>query len=382
MPGEDLDVMPAGGAEKGGESIWAAAEKGAEAHEAQLRAAGQPVPGEGVSVVAPAERAELEQGVKEAPKKAVTAAAKPAPVAGESEKQALRKQIEDLAAKAGMKVDGNRVEVAERVALREERRAMRETVARELAQERGKLAKEIEAAASSRGKSESFEKAVDAGDFDGMAKAAGFKDWRDMLNEQTKRMASPEYRRVQELERREQEREKAAKEQDERRAQEEQAQKNAQGIQAYKASMAEQLKAEGGQLERLGSDQGFVNLLYDAAAEYFRRTGVELEPAEMVDTPSPLFNNESPLDFLKSRWEALHAIFGDHPADQDEAAQAAARRGGQSTRSREPKKAPKVVSQRNAAEASAPPVFDDTPEGQKAYKAYFTNMLNQSTHTS
>ncbi len=365
--------MPPGGAERG-ETTWSAAEKLAEAHEADLRSKGVPVPGEQAGSIVSSEHAPTEGEKPE-----VVAAKKPAakPVAGDTDKAAIRKQIEELAAKAGMKVDGNRVEVAERVALREERRVMRETAARELQREREKLGIEMKAAADSRGKSEAFNKALESRDFDGMAKASGFKDWRDMLNEQTRSMASPEYREIQELKKRDAERDAAIKTEREQREQWAAQQQQLEGIKAYKVSMAEDMRTRGGELEPMAEDPDLVNMLYDVRADHFRRTRDELDLEELLDTPTPLLGGKSPLDKLRAMRDSLNAIFGDHPSDQDEAASAAARRGGQSARSRE-RKPPKVVSQRNAAEASAPPEFKDDAE----FKRYFTGLLNQSTHVT
>ena len=348
MAGEiDTAAMPAGGAEGSpGESAWAHAERLAEAHEASLRADGKPVPG------ADAGHVELSEPKPDAVKPPVKATGKPAAVPA-ADKSALIKQIEELAAKAGMKVDANRVEVAERVALREEKRKFREQADRELNNHRSRIAQEAQASAEARGKAEAFAKALDSGDFDGMAKSAGYANWREMLNEQTKRMASPEYRRVQELERREAEREKAQKEADARNAEAQQLQKRAQGIQAYKVGMTEELNESGdGQLMQMAEDKDIVDLLYQVADAHMRATGDELTPAEAAETPSPLFGNKSALDLLKDKWEVLNKIFGDQHASDAEDASASARRGGQSARSRE-RKPPKTVSQRNAAEASA-----------------------------
>lgn len=254
---------------------------------------------------------------------------------------------------------------------------MRETAARELQREREKLGIEMKAAADSRGKSEAFNKALESRDFDGMAKASGFKDWRDMLNEQTRSMASPEYREIQELKKRDAERDAAIKTEREQREQWAAQQQQLEGIKAYKVSMAEDMRTRGGELEPMAEDPDLVNMLYDVRADHFRRTRDELDLEELLDTPTPLLGGKSPLDKLRAMRDSLNAIFGDHPSDQDEAASAAARRGGQSARSRE-RKPPKVVSQRNAAEASAPPEFKDDAE----FKRYFTGLLNQSTHVT
>ena len=372
----DIGEMPAGGAEPG-ESAWAAAEKLAEAHEAELVSKGLPVPGGDAGSVqeTPASEAKPEQA-KQAPK----GKDKPAePVA--SDKSAELKQLEAMAAKLGYKFDGNRVEVAERVALRNERRQLREQMGRELAQHQAKIAEETTKFQGSAERYRAFEAAREANDFEGMAKAAGFDSWKALVNEHTKRLASPEYREIQELKRRDAEREEAIRKDREAQAQAQQAQQQATSIAQYKAGMADEMKAGGGQLEAMAADPHMVNMLYDVRAEHYRQTGEELDLQEVLETPSRVFGGKSILDVLEESYQNLSKIFGDRPA-QAEASQEVAPRGGSSSRSREQKKPPKTVSQRNAAEASAPPTFPDTPEGEKAFKAYFAQQLNQATSIS
>ena len=225
--------MPAGGGEAG-ESAWAAAEKLAAAHEADLTAKGIPVPGGDAGTVQ--ESAHDAEPAKVEPTKPAAAKAKPEPA---GDKSALLRQIEELASKAGMKVDGNRVEVAERVALRNERRQHREQLERDRAQLQALQAQES-------GKYQNhaaFEKAREANDFEGMAKASGFDSWKALVNEHTKRLGSPEYREIQELKRRDSEREEAIQRDRQERERAQQAQQQATSIAAYKSSMAEELSA-------------------------------------------------------------------------------------------------------------------------------------------
>lgn len=359
--------MPSGGAESG-DSAWEAAEKGAAALEAEMVSKGIPVPGGDAGAI---QETELPAKPAESAKPAAKPKAEPA-----GDKSGLLRQIEELAAKAGMKVDGNRVEVAERVALRNERRQHRETMAREQAQFRARMAEESGKFQGSAAKFEAFERAREANDFEGMAKAAGFSDWKALVGEHTKRLQSPEYREIQELKHRDAEREEAVKRDRERQAQAQQAQQQATSIAAYKVGMADELKSSGGQLEAMAADPHIVGMLYDVRADHYRATGEELDLQDVIETPSPRFGGESVLDLLEKSYHNLSKIFGDRPA-LDEAASAATPRGGPSSRSRE-RKPPKTVSQRNAAEASAPPEFKDDAE----FKRYFTGLLNQSTHTS
>ncbi len=364
--------MPAGGAESG-DSAWEAAEKGAAAHEAELVAQGLPVPGGDAGAIQ-----ETEAPAKPAEPTKPAAKGRTEPT---GDKSAKLKRLEALAGELGMRVDANRVEVAERVKLREERRQHREQITREQAQFQARMAEESGKFQGSAAKYEAFEKAREANDFEGMAKASGFDSWKALVNEHTKRMASPEYREIQELKRRDAEREEAIKTDRARQEQAQQAQQHATSIAAYKAGMAEELKASGIQVdgvrvEAMASDPHIVGMLYDVRADHYRATGEELDLQEVLETPSRAFGGKSILDVLEESYQNLGKIFGDRPV-QDEAASAATPRGGPSSRSRE-RKPPKTVSQRNAAEASAPPEFKDDAE----FKRYFTGLLNQSTHTS
>lgn len=371
MPDEDVSGMPAGGAETPGETMWSAAEKMAAAHEAKLTAEGRPIPGgaEQSSTVADreTERAELEEKTPQVRKDAK-------PTAGAS---ADLKELEALAKKHGFSLNGNRVEPAERVKMREEKRQARESLELEKRKFQAWAQEEAGKMQGGGAKFAAFEKAVEAGDTDGMAKAAGFKDWRSLIDEHTKRLASPEYRRIQELEKRDREREERDQQAERQRREHADTVAKTEKIAAYKVSMAETMKETGGQLERMSADKQIVDLLYDCADAHYRATGEEPDLEELIETPSRLLGGATPLDRLRKTWESLSAIFGDHPADKDEASKEVAGRRGSSPRSKEPR-VPKTVSQRNAAEASGPTEF----KSDKEFMAHFTSLLNQSTHTS
>jgi hypothetical protein len=372
MPEDDVSGMPPGGAEVG-DTIWAAAERGAAALEAQLKSEGKPVPGEGAGAISvtesrEAEREELEQKTPQAKK----TEAKPPAAADRN----LR-ELEALAEKHGFKVNGNRIEPAERVAFRAEKQKAREQLRQEQAAFQARMQEEGSKVQGASVKFQAFEKALESGDADGIAKAAGFKDFRSLVDDYTKRSASPEYKRIKELEEQTQ-RLAAEREQEKQRAQEaHQQQTKTQQIAAYKVSMADTMKSHGDVLEKMAGDSEIVDLLYQVADAHYRATGEEPDVSELVETPSRLLGNRTPLDLLRSKWEALSAIFGDRPA-KDEASKEVARRSGSSPRSKEPNRVPKTVSQRNAAEASGPTEF----KSDKEFMAHFTELLNQSTHTS
>ena len=371
MPGDEIDTMPAGGAEGAGESIWAAAEKMAAAHEAKLTAEGKPIPG---AEHAP-QRTEDSPEPAKAPAAAAPAKAK-VPLGAPAAAATDLTELEALAAKHGMKVNGNRIEPAERVKFREEKRIAQERLQGREA-EIARKEREIEQKGStSSAKMQAFERAVEARDVEGLARAVGFKDWRSLVDEHTKQLASPEYKRIQELERRESERAERDRQTEAQRAHEAEQARIGESIKAYKVGMTEDLKGRGGQLEKMGDDPEMVDFLYQVSADHYRATGDELDLDELVSTPSRLLGGKTPLDLLRSKWEALNAIFSDQAA-LPEAPSGVAARSGSTPRSREPK-VPKTVSQRNAAEASPPAEFKSEAE----FMRYFTEQLNQSTHTS
>lgn len=371
MPDDDISGMPPGGAENKGDSLWAQAEKLAEEHEAGLKAAGKPIPGAAdASPDAETRAAEREELEKTAP------IAKKADKSSSDQSNALR-ELEKLAEKHGFKVNGNRIEPSERVAFREEKRKWRETQQRELTQLQTRIQEESGKYAGSSAKLQALEKALSDGDLDGIAKATGFKDWRAVVDEQTKRMASPEYKRIRELEQKQAEFDERERQTAQRHKEAAEAQARNERISAYKVGMGESMKSAGGQLEKMASDPELVDFLYTVTDAHYRATGEELEVEELVETPSRMLGGKTPLDLLRSKWEALNAIFGDRPASKDEAPEGVARRSGSTSRSKEPK-VPKIVSQKNAAEASPPAEFKSEAE----FMRHFTELLNQSTHVS
>lgn len=363
--------MPAGGAEGQGESIWSAAEKLAEAHEAKLAAEGKPIPG--------AEHAPQRTEDSPDPAKPAAAAAGPAkkaPLGAPTPAATDLSELEAIAAKHGMKVNGNRIEPAERVKFREEKRIAQERLQQREAEIARKAAEFEQKSQGSSAKLSAFEKALESRDVDGLAKAIGFKDWKELVNEHTKQLASPEYKRIQELERRDAERQERDRQAEAQRNHEAEQARINESIKAYKVGMAEDLKGRGGQLSAMGEDPELVDFLYSVSADHYRATGDELDLEELVSTPSRLLGNKTPLDLLRSKWEALSAIFSDQAASP-EAPLGAARRSGSSPRSREPK-VPKTVSQSKTAEASPPAEF----KSEKEFMRHFTELLNQSTHVS
>ncbi len=130
-------------------------------------------------------------------------ARKPKPEPSESAASPTElEQIKALAEKLGLALEDGKVTTTERVNLRKERAENLRAIAQA---EKDAIAK-VQAARSEWepkiGKVEAFEAAVKAGDYDAIAKLAGFDDWNKLQDDQIQRLADPNYKRVRELEER------------------------------------------------------------------------------------------------------------------------------------------------------------------------------------
>ena len=111
-------------------------------------------------------------------------------------------QLRALASKLGLALEDGKVTTTERVNLRKERTENLRAIAQA---EKDAIAKVQAARAEWEpriGKVEAFEAAVKAGDYDAIAKIAGFDDWNKLQDDQLQRLADPNYKRVRELEER------------------------------------------------------------------------------------------------------------------------------------------------------------------------------------
>lgn len=324
---------------------------------------------EGTTPAAAEDAAEGEE--KPAPTKKTKAAPAPSRAAADGTDPELE-QLRELARKKGFVVDGNRVEVSERIRLREERQRHREAIAKREAelstrdQELGTRAEKLKA----------FEEAHSKRDLDGLARAAGFENWRAIVDEQAKMMASPEYREIQAPKKAQAERDERDKRFAEEQTQRQQYEAKEREIAAYKLSMADEMTKAGDVLEAMAGDPDIVQILYAARAEHYTTTGDELSLEDLIETPARVTGGKAPLDLLRAKWESLDRIFGNRTAEVSEASEAASRSGVNSAKPA--KKPPKTVSQKNATEVAAPAKFASEEE----YMRHFTRLLEQSSHTS
>ena len=125
------------------------------------------------------------------------------------ERFGAEKAMQIVAKKLNYQIDGQVVSVAERAALREEKRKQRAALdqrQREIEESLGSKVKESE------GEIE-FGRALKAahatGDYDGIARALGRKDWNELQDDFIAKLADPNHKRLSELEQKLREKEQA-----------------------------------------------------------------------------------------------------------------------------------------------------------------------------
>lgn len=199
----------------------------------------------------------------------------------------------------------------------------------------------IEAVAKGR---ERFE----AGDYDGAAQAFGFKTWNELNDAAARSFASPEYKRVRDLENR-------SRQLEEERARERQAQQTAAQqareqkiLTDFHASLAESLpKAEDPIIAGLAAeDPHFVGAVFNRVVAAARQ-GEDLDPIDVA---------EEIVEQARAHYLRVSKVFGGRPTSQAEAPRGASpdRAGSK----KQPERPKTHVSRASAAEASAPPDFE------------------------
>jgi hypothetical protein len=187
------------------------------------------------------------------------------------------KAMQIVAKKLNYQIDGQVVSVAERAALREEKRKQRAALdqrQREIEEALGSKVKESESEIE-------FGRALKAanatGDYDGIARALGRKDWNELQDDFIAKLADPNHKRLTELEQKLREKEQAeeqARKEGETRAQH---QARMQAIQNYKVGMSREMKASSSRIFReLAENPDVVNMVYAIRDEHYRESGTEL----------------------------------------------------------------------------------------------------------
>ncbi len=226
----------------------------------------------------PEKPAKVEKAEKKKP-----AAAEPAdPLA------AKREKLQELIGELGMAMEDGRVTTAERAAFRAERREAREALAK-LEQEtiarleaRTKAAEEADQKNAPRfDKLGAFEKAVEEGDHEAMAKAAGFDSYDKLQEHIIALKADPAYRRLRALEsqvetdrREKREREerdaKAAEEREAKAAQEAEQAKNNEARSNYMRDLSKTMSQSTDPLVKaMHDDPSFVSAIFRVQQEHY-----------------------------------------------------------------------------------------------------------------
>jgi hypothetical protein len=109
-------------------------------------------------------------------------------------------QLRALATKLGMSLEDGKVTTTERVKLREEKRANLQAISQARQNAIAEVQKMREEIAPRITRAQAFEEAVASGDFNAIAQHAGFKDWNEMQEDQLKKAADPNYRKLLDLE--------------------------------------------------------------------------------------------------------------------------------------------------------------------------------------
>jgi hypothetical protein len=183
------------------------------------------------------------------------------------------------------------------------------------------------------------------GDFDGVAKAWGFKSWNDMNGDAARTFASPEFKRVQALE--EQLAEKNAREEQSRKEWDrQQAAAKEDGIlRNFHAQLTESLpKAPNETVAALAQeDPRFVTAVFQRVVAAARE-GEDLDPVEVA---------EELIEDVRAHYESLSKVF--RSPSKTEAAQAASPVRAGSTK--QPVKPQTHVSRSAGTEASPPKLY-------------------------
>lgn len=180
-------------------------------------------PAEAAANSAPVETAEPDTETEEATEAEATPAAEtPAEPAkaddfesklAELAKPEKHKELGALLQKHGLDLDRfGRVQWVERKKFREEKAAHQQELQRQVQQLEANFDKRHTEISAREERVNAFEKAVESGDFDGMAKAIKRADWNAAQKEAVERLSDPTYQRMVALERDKEEREKREKE--------------------------------------------------------------------------------------------------------------------------------------------------------------------------
>ena len=260
-----------------------------------------------------------------------------------------RAQLQALAQRLGLEIDDTKVTVRERAAIREQGRRLRSALEAQWTEKENEF-KERETQFSDRAaKVQAIEDAYEKGDYEGLAKALGVKDWNELQNSVIQRLADPNYKRLLELEQKHKEREdREAKEKLDR---EEQSKRQLQehAVTKYMQTLGQKAQTSKDPVIRaMAEDPSFLQAVYRVQQEHWDgESTVSIERALQL---APKGSRVALREELEVLYKRLHKAFG--------APEPAADNG------KSPK--PKTqVAKRAGAEASPPGPFESDSEWRK-----------------
>jgi len=218
-------------------------------------------------------------------------------------------ELRQLATRHGFTLEDGKVTTAERVKLRDDKRANLSAIKAAEAQAMAAIAAVRQEHEPEIAKAKAFHDAVEAGDLDAVAKVIGRDDWNKLQEEWLERQQNPAAKRIRELELREQAREEAAA-----RAAEQQKQRaEAEALNAEQARYRQGLSATMAEskdplVKAMAKMPNFVHAVFNAQKAAYQGRGEALTPEQAIRVA---VNGGTPLaDELKALHDALAPVFG------------------------------------------------------------------------
>lgn len=261
---------------------------------------------------------------KAEPAKAEPAAAEEAPAAEETEAEPEAEKTSapesDLAAwkkqaeKFGYEIDpSGRVYNSERAKFRREKQEARSELDRARQEAFSQLETKHQELAGQMGPLLAFKQAVDAGDFDAIARSIGHKDWANLQGEAVAQASDPAYKRMRELERKEAEREAAARQYQEQQRQQQEAHQRTEGLKVYKAQLTKDLQASTDPLAKaLHWDPIFVNEVTAMQQKHWVENGTPLSVEQIIK-----HDMNGTKTYFRKMYDALKGVFADGEKPQE-----------------------------------------------------------------
>ncbi len=237
-----------------------------------------------------------------------------------AEKYGFDKALEIISRKLNYAIDGQAVTVAERKKFRDDQRAAKQ----QLEEWKRNVANEVEGKVKESAAEIEFGRALKAahetGDYDGVARALGKKDWNELQGDYIARLADPNHQRLTELERKLQEKERAEEEQRKQYEQRERQAQQQRAILQYKQGVAAEMEgSDVGPLRALAKNPDVVNMVYSIRADHYQASGVEMPLRQVLVSKLP--GTDITLQTLLKGW---HSQLSEAFKDEVKAAVAAA----------------------------------------------------------